>query len=335
MVLFYLIENNVPGTYYFFLGEEMAVHSNYPHGSLLAIEERPEFFSKFDRIVSFDRKEKGQLITRQLGKNCCSNEFADALISEFESNGVEYKKDPTGYYTDSAFFADIIPEVVNLSVGVWNEHHKNEYVDIEYVENVARGASKINWESLPTKRVISAKYEIDSRKDMESNELSSDQNLFKEVFLMMDDLYFVCHEFRSYQNYLSNFKPGRKYHFTKWHEDDDIEISISNGVISCNGVDYDSIDSFKKSIGVENMDPVDFAKLMIDEFKKSGNKLSDARFNYLLYLKGGDLDKLRDDTKKLGYSLNMIGKGYEIVKEGFLIKNYNQFFENFKNKLDK
>jgi len=330
VVLFYLIENNIPGTYYFFLGEESAVHSNYPHGSLLAIEDNKDFFLKFDRVISFDRKEKGQFITRQLGKNCCSGEFADALISEFESNGIEYKKDPTGYYTDSAFFADIVPEVVNLSVGVWNEHHKNEYVDIAYVEKVAKAAKNINWEALPTKRTISAKYEIDTRRDIESTELNSDQNLFKEIFTMMDDLYFVCHEFRSYQNYLSNFKPGRKYHFTKWHEDEDFEISIKDGVITCNDVDYSSLDEFKKSIGVENMDPNEFARLMIDEFIKSGNKLSDARFNYLLYLKGGDLEKLKMDTKELGYSLNAIGKGYEIVKEGFLIKNYQKFFENYK-----
>ena len=46
-VLFYLIEKGVPGTYYFFLGEESAVHKNYPYGSLLAIERFPDNFKKF------------------------------------------------------------------------------------------------------------------------------------------------------------------------------------------------------------------------------------------------------------------------------------------------
>ena len=86
---------------------------------------------------------------------------------------------------------------------------------------------------------------------------------------------------------------------------------------------------------MESMNQNDFAKLMIDEFIKSGNKLSDARFNYLLYLKGGDLEQLKSDTKKFGYKLSEIGKGYEIIKEGFLIKKYQMFFENYKNKLDK
>ena len=141
----------------------------------------------------------------------------------------------------------------------------------------------------------------------------------------MDDLYFVCHEFRSYQNYLYKFKPGRKYHFTKWHEDEDLEISVSDGIIICNGNEYKSLQEFKDSLGIESMDSLEFAKLIIQEFKKSGNKLSDARFNYLVYLKGGDLETLKDNVKKLGYKVNEIGKGYEIIKESYLIKKYKKF----------
>lgn len=332
-VLFYMIENNFPGTYYFFLGEEMAVDDDYPHGSLLAIEETPDFFKKFKRIISFDRKETGQLITRQLGRNCCSEEFADTLIEEFGKNGIEYNKDRTGYYTDSAFFGNLIPEIVNLSVGVWNEHTNREYVDIKYIESVAKAAIKVDWESLPTVNKIESKYQLDTRKDVEStSDLSDDQNLFKEIFTIMDDLYFVCHEFRSYKNYLLNFKPGRVYHFTKWHEDEDISISIEDGKITCNDIQYDNINEFKKSIGIEKMDQLEFSKLMRDEFLKNGNKLSDARFNYLLYLKGGDLNTLKSNTKSLGYELTQIGKGYEIVKESRVIKKYYLFIEKYKTK---
>jgi hypothetical protein len=328
VALFYLIENNIPGAYYFFLGEEMSVDEDYPHGSLLAIEEIPNYFKKFERVISFDRKEKDQFITRQLGKNCCSDEFASALINEFSKNGVNYKKDNTGYYTDSAFFADIVPEVVNLSIGVWNEHHKNEYVDISYVESVSKAAAKIDWESLPTKRQINKKYEIDSRKNVGEFETGDDQNLFKEIFTILDDMYFVCHEIRSYKNYLYHFKPGRKYHFTKWHEDEDLEISISNGIISCNGREYKNLDDFKSSLGIEKMDINKLSKLMIGEFNRLGGKMSDARFNFLLYQKGGDLDELKKGIRGLGYSLNSIGKGYEIIKESYIFKKYKMFLEN-------
>ena len=327
LVLFYLIENKIPGTYYFFLGEEMAVHKNYPYGSLLSIEENPEFFKKFKRVISFDRKETGQLIVRQLGRNCCSDEFADFLISEFSKKGIKYEKDKTGYYTDSAFFGDLVPEIVNLSVGVWNEHGKNEYVDIKYIESVAKAAIKVNWENCPVVKKIESKYQVDSRKDVSNTDLSSDQNLFSEIFTILDDMYFVCHEFRSYQNYLSNFKSGRIYHFTKWHEDEDLEISVNNGIIACNGVTYNSLEEFKASLGIEDMSDDEFSKMMIDEFSKNGDKLSDAKFNYLMYLKGGSIDKLKKNISDFGWKLNKIGKGFEIVKESFVIKKYQLFIE--------
>lgn len=327
LVLFYLIENRIPGTYYFFIGEEAAVHSNYPHGSLLAIEENPNLFKKFDRVITFDRKEKDQLITRQLGRNCCSEIFADSLISEFSKNGIEYKKDNTGYYTDSAFFIDIIPEITNLSVGVWNEHTTNEYVDIKYIEQVARAAKDVKWDNLPTSRKLDSKYEVDSRKDIEGNvELLNDIKLFSEIFNILDELYFVCHEFRSYQNFLHHFKSGRKYHFTKWHEDIDFEISINDSIILCNGVEYDGLSDFKDFLGMEEMDKNELTKLFIDEFTKNNGKLSDSNFNYLLYLKGGNIEELKKDISKYNKKLNKIGKGYELLSES---KKYIKSFNNF------
>lgn len=323
-VLFYLIEKRIPGTYYFFIGEEMSVHKNYPYGSLLAIEEKPDFFNKFKRIISFDRKEKGQLITRQLGRNCCSPEFAEALIDEFSKYGIKYEKDTTGYYTDSAFFGSLIPEIVNLSIGVWNEHTNNEYVDIKYVENVAKASSKVNWESLPTINEVDSKYEVDSRKDSNNKNESTDASLFGDVFTILDDLYYVCHEFRSYQNYLSNFKSGRKYHFTKWHEDDNIEISISEGVITANGNICNTIDEFKSYIGITKLNITELSDFMLNSFIENGMKLTDAKFNYLLYLKTGDISTLKTGLSHKGYTLNQIGKGYEIIKES-VIKNYKRF----------
>jgi hypothetical protein len=327
-ILFYLIERGVPGTYYFFLGEEMAVHKNYPYGSLMAIEETPDFFKKFKRIISFDRKETGQLITRQLGRNCCSDEFADALIEEFNKSGVHYDKDKTGYYTDSAFFGDLIPESVNLSCGVWNEHTKNEYVNIHYIEQVAKAAANVNWESLPTVKQIERKYQIDTRIDAEERGIDDDMNLFGEVFNILDELYYVCHEFRSYQNYLYNFKPGRLYHFVKWHEDEELEISIQNGSITCNGKSYD-INSFKQLMGIEKLERGEIAKRVLDEFSKSHDRLSDATFNAFLFQKGGEVKTLKGDLKSMGYTLNKIGKGWELVKESRIwIKTFEGFLGN-------
>jgi hypothetical protein len=327
-VLFYLIENKIPGTYYFFLGEESTVHKNLPYGSLMALENNPDRF-KFNRSISFDRKEKGQMVVRQIAKNCASTEFADALIFEYKNLGVEYEKDKTGYYTDNAFFSDIIPECVNLSVGVWNEHTKNEYVDISYTEKVAKASAKIDWENLPTLRNLDKKYQIDKRKDLdEIKDHTKDQLLFESVFVLLDDLYFVCHEIRSYTNYLNQFVSGRIYHFTKWHEDEDMEISVSNGIIIANGKEFKSFDEFKKSMGVEKLSIDEFSKLMLDEFSKNNNILPDAKFYYLVSLKGADVGKLSRYFGKRGIILTKIGKGYSISKKenkSYLKKSYSSF----------
>jgi hypothetical protein len=326
-VLFYMIENFVPGTYYFFLGEEGAVHKDLPHGSLLAIESNPEFFKKFKRAVSFDRKEKGQLITRQFGRSCCSDEFADKLIEDFKSNGIDYQKDRTGYYTDTAFFGDLIPEIVNLSVGVYNEHTTNEYVDIKYVESVAKAAIKIKWDNLPTVRLLDRNYQIDSRLETEEIQLSNDQKIFQEVFTILDNLYYVCQEVRSYKNYLYHFKSGRKYHFTKWHEDDELEISVQNGLIYMNDLVFNNLEDFKKHFGIEKLNRHDFYNLIMSEFDKNDGKLTDAQLDFLIYQKGANLNKFGSDLKKNRKKLQKIGKGYQLVRESILM-NYSSFIKN-------
>lgn len=323
VILFYLMEKMVPGTYYFFLGEEGSVHKNMPHGSLYALQANPEFFSKFKRLISFDRKEKGQLVTRQLGKNCCSNEFADALINEYKSQGVEYHKDPTGYYTDGAFFNQSISEIVNLSAGVYNEHTKSEYIDIAYTEAVAKASANVSWESLPAVRELT-NHQIDPREDMDEIDLSSDQQLFAEVFDVLNEMYFVSHEIRNYNSFIYHFKPGRIYNFTKWHEDFDIQVSVKEGKIICNNITYNNIDEFKLALGIEKLSRKNMLKTVIDTFKKKGNKLTMAEFDTLVYQKSGNLKKLSKDLKRNRLKIVSTGKGYQLVKES-LILNYEGF----------
>ena len=323
-ILFYLIENMVPGTYYFFLGEESAVHHNMPHGSLYAIEQNRDFFTKFKRIISFDRKEMGQMVVRQLGMNCCSIEFADALISEFSKGGVSYEKDKTGYYTDGAFFGGIIPEIVNLSAGVYNEHTVNEYVNINYIEKVAKAAKNVNWEYLPTVRVPDTRFQTDPRDDADDIQLTSDQELFSEVYGILDELYFICHEIRNYKSFLNHFRSGRKYHFSEWHADIDLEISVDDGIIYCNNIQYDNIDDFKRAMGIRQLSREDFFKTITSEFRKKKNKLTAAEFNSLLYKTGGDIKKLQKDMRRKGLKLFNTGKGYEMLKEKFIM-TYESF----------
>ena len=237
--LFYLIEQNVPGTYYFFIGEE-PILSGGLYGSTKLLEGNPNFLGQFDRAVAFDRKQTGSIITRQMARKCCSEEFADALISEFGKQGVEMKQDKTGYYTDTGNFIEVISECTNISIGGWNEHHKDEYVDISYLEKVAKAAAKINWESLPTMKPIGPWLKDEPtnitkgyvKKYVRSYTSQLDRKLFRKVNTLL------C----SYGPYSSMnkfpFESGKEMWFNQWFEEAPIKLKIDNEVITINGKVY-------------------------------------------------------------------------------------------------
>ena len=148
-IMLWMINHKVPGLYYFFIGEEVGCI-----GSGLAAKSITDFKDKYDRIISFDRRDVGSVITHQSWARCCSNEFADELANQLNSAGLglEYKKDDGGVYTDSAEFVDIIPECTNLSVGYYKEHTTTESQDIEHLKRLAEACLKVDWDNLPTVR---------------------------------------------------------------------------------------------------------------------------------------------------------------------------------------
>ena len=148
-VMLYMMKHNVPGLYYFFIGEEVGCI-----GSGLAAKSISEFQGKYDRIISFDRRDVFSVITHQSWSRCCSDAFAEQLASELNASGFDlnYRKDDGGVYTDSAEFIDIIPECTNISVGYYKEHTVTESQDINHLERLAKACLKIDWENLPTKR---------------------------------------------------------------------------------------------------------------------------------------------------------------------------------------
>jgi len=146
-VMLYMIKNNIPGLYYFFVGEEVGCV-----GSKLVAKFNPTIAGNYDRMISFDRRDTFSVITYQSSTRCCSDEFADQLASELNFNGMKYRKDDTGVYTDSAEFVYIIPECTNLSVGYDSEHTFYESQDIEHLRKLAEACLKVNWEKLVTRR---------------------------------------------------------------------------------------------------------------------------------------------------------------------------------------
>jgi hypothetical protein len=145
-ILLWLMKNNIPGLYYFFIGEEVGCI-----GSGLAAKNL-QFKGDYDRIISFDRRGTSSIITHQSGTRTCSDEFGVELAKQLNQSGMTYRKDDTGVYTDSAEFTSVIPECTNISVGYYQEHTHSEHQDIVHLTKLAKACLGVKWEELPTKR---------------------------------------------------------------------------------------------------------------------------------------------------------------------------------------
>jgi hypothetical protein len=149
VILLSMIKERKPGVYYFFTAEE-----RNGAGCRRIFAANPNYFRQFDRSIAFDRKAYGSVVNVQFGRPCCSPEFEEAVVKKLEGNGIPWDKTLSrGMGTDNAILMDVIPEVTNISSGTFNEHHNDEYVDIDYTYKLFKAVMKINWENLPTVRI--------------------------------------------------------------------------------------------------------------------------------------------------------------------------------------
>ena len=156
-VMLYMMAHNIPGIYYFFIGEE---RGGIGSRALASEYDSFEFLKNVKRCVSFDRRKTGSVITSQYGRVCCSNEFGGALCKEYNKSGLNLSIDPTGVFTDSASFMDDIPECTNVSVGYNNEHTGREIQNMTYLIKLAEASLKVNWSELPTVRKVGLNEEV-------------------------------------------------------------------------------------------------------------------------------------------------------------------------------
>jgi hypothetical protein len=150
-VMLYMMAHNIPGVYYFFIGEERGGIGSH---QVAGVYDTVEHLKGMKRCVSFDRRNYYSIITHQLGRQCCSEQFAQSLAGELNKSGLSIALDSTGVYTDSASFIDEIPECTNISVGYFSEHTMNESQNITYLEKLAKACIKVDWESLPTVKKV-------------------------------------------------------------------------------------------------------------------------------------------------------------------------------------
>lgn len=150
VVMLYMIENQVPGIYYFFIGEEVGCIGS----KKVAEKHKLKKIESVNKVISFDRRGTDSVITHQTLGRCCSDEFAEELANQLNSSieGFKYTKDTNGMSTDSAQFIKIYPECTNISVGYYSEHTFLEKQDLKHLENLCKAVVKIDWEKLPVKR---------------------------------------------------------------------------------------------------------------------------------------------------------------------------------------
>jgi hypothetical protein len=148
-ILLNMIDNDIPGYYIFFQGEEKG-----GIGSSWLADNRPELLNKFNIAVAFDRRSTYSIITEQMCTVTASNIFAEALATELNAadDSFMYVPDNTGIYTDTAEFEHIIPECTNISVGYLNEHSSSESLDLTHLKKLAKAVLKVDWDNLPIGR---------------------------------------------------------------------------------------------------------------------------------------------------------------------------------------
>ena len=196
-VLLYMIQNNVPGVYWFFIGEE---RGGIGSRDVAKTYDDYSFMKDVKKIVSFDRRNYYSVITSQMGVSCCSNEFAQSLCDELNKSGLKLTLDPTGIFTDSASFIDLIPECTNVSVGYFDEHRHTELQNITYLKKLCKAAVACDWDKLVVKRKIGIDEEVskkyarmvgDTRRLKTNNKIkfsSEGGNLFYEIDIINGEL---------------------------------------------------------------------------------------------------------------------------------------------------
>jgi len=243
VVMLYMMEHNIPGLYYFFIGEESGTI-----GSSGILTERPDIFEKYKKCISFDRKGYSSVISRQLGGRCCSKEFVNQLASELSNvTGYDWKDDPTGVYTDSAVFMDNIPECTNLSVGYFNEHSPAEFLNLSFLQDLCEGVIKVKWEELPVVREPGPMDTPNPKRKAKKKGDLDDKELYW-IFMMIEDIFEETQQKECANR--NNFMPEKEMLFVSWYDDSQI-VSVwvhENGSVTVGKDKFDSIEDLQDEI---------------------------------------------------------------------------------------
>ena len=150
-IMLAMLAADVKGHYVFHRDEEIG-----GRGSAFAASCINE--GEYDMCVAFDRRGYGDVITSMARGKTASDEFATALADQLNTNlkGADagYQADPTGVFTDSANYTEVVPECTNISVGYDCEHSLYESQDFEFMRGLIASLIQVDWAALPVVRDV-------------------------------------------------------------------------------------------------------------------------------------------------------------------------------------
>ncbi len=133
-----MILAGVSGLYVFHAGEEHGCL-----GSKYIATQHPYSLHGIQAAIAFDRKGTRDIITHQMGTRSCSETFAASLSAALGSK-LKYRADPTGTYTDTASYTDLIGECTNISVGYEGAHGASETLNVKHLIQLRNRMVKFN-----------------------------------------------------------------------------------------------------------------------------------------------------------------------------------------------
>lgn len=126
-------------------------------GSQFLASTYPEWLERnFDICLSLDRRGTNDVITHQWAGRTASDEFAWSLALALD---MDHVPSDGGSFTDSANYAELIPECSNLAIGYAHEHTSAETLDLNYLEKVVQRLIAVAWEELTVARDPTAYYD--------------------------------------------------------------------------------------------------------------------------------------------------------------------------------
>lgn len=135
-ILLEMIKENIPGRYIFHREEESGAK-----GAHWIIENTPEIFHNISSAIAFDRAGDKDIITSMVTGVTASEDFSKILSEELDGG----HESARGTFTDTAFYIGHIKNCTNISVGYYDQHSQNEFLDLAYFDWLVERVKAMNW----------------------------------------------------------------------------------------------------------------------------------------------------------------------------------------------